>query len=150
MPKKYSFNIIDNKNEMPLDVDEEDLVKEPLDKFANNGNKNLKDYAFYYKGSLLKIDNSLRVKDSIFAQYEGKTINIIAMLLNGPISSSTEEEAKEPQKGQDKNEIQNEPQKNKENEVKDQSEEEPVRRKRINKMYYNDIICPKCKTSAII
>ena len=150
----YFFNIIDNKNKKnnvePDKRSEDDLIKDLLENFAKDRNKKLEDYAFYYKGSLIKIDEKLKIKDSIFAQYEGKSINIIAMLLTGPISSPTEEEGKEPQKGQDKNEIQNEPQKNKENEVKDQSEEEPVRRKRINKMYYNDIICPKCKTSAII
>ena len=150
----YFFNIIDNKykknNGEPDKRSEDDLIKDLLENFAKDRKKKLEDYAFYYKGSLIKIDEKLKIKDSIFAQYEGKSIYIIAMLLTGPISSSTEEEGKEPQKGQDKNEIQNEPQKNKENEAKDQSEEEPVRRKRINKMYYNDIICPKCKTSAII
>ena len=150
----HHFCFIDDKNKkFDYTEDEDRLVNELLKKFAEDRKKKPEDYAFYYKGSLLKPDDSLHIKDSIFAQNEGKpinTINIIAMLLTGPISSSTEEEGKEPQKGQDKNEIQNEPQKNKENEVKDQSEEEPVRRKRINKMYYNDIICPKCKTSAII
>ena len=150
MPDHHFCFIYDKNKQLDYTEDEDKLVNELLKKFADDRKKKPEDYAFYYKGSLLKIDNSLRVKDSIFAQYEGKTINIIAMLLTGPISSPTEEEGKEPQKGQDKNEIQNEPQKNKENEVKDTNEEEPVRRKRINKMYYNDIICPKCKTSAII
>ena len=150
MPDHHFCFIYDKNKQLDYTEDEDKLVNELLKKFADDRKKKPEDYAFYYKGSLLKPDDSLHIKDSIFAQNEGKSINIIAMLLTGPISSSTEEEGKEPQKGQDKNEIQNEPQKNKENEVKDQSEEEPVRRKRINKMYYNDIICPKCKTSAII
>ena len=150
MPDHHFCFIYDKNKQLDYTEDEDKLVNELLKKFADDRKKKPEDYAFYYKGSLLKPDDSLHIKDSILAQNEGKSINIIAMLLTGPISSSTEEEGKEPQKGQDKNEIQNEPQKNKENEVKDQSEEEPVRRKRINKMYYNDIICPKCKTSAII
>ena len=130
-----------------LGADEDALVEEPLENFAKEFQKKKEDYAFYYKGYLVKYEKSLKLKDSIFAQDEGKISNIIAMLLTGPISS---EEKDEPQESQDKNEIKDESQKKNETENKEQSDEPPIIRRRINKMYYNDIICPKCKTTAII
>ena len=147
----YSFCFYygkDNKDNNSLNIDEENaLVEEPLKEFAKDFQKKPEDYAFYYKGSEVKYEKSLKLKDSIFAPNEGKTTNIFAMLLTGPISS---EEKDEPEEGQDKNEIKDESQKKNEAENKEQSDEPPIIRRRINKMYYNDIICPKCKTTAII
>ena len=147
----YSFCFYygkDNKDKKSLDIDEENaLVEEPLKEFAKDFQKKPEDYAFYYKGSEVKYEKSLKLKDSIFAPNEGKITNIFAMLLTGPISS---EEKDEPEEGQDKNEIKDESQKKNEAENKEQSDEPPIIRRRINKMYYNDIICPKCKTTAII
>ena len=147
----YSFCFYygkDNKDNKSLNIDEENaLVEEPLKEFAKDFQKKPEDYAFYYKGSEVKYEKSLKLKDSIFAPNEGKTTNIFAMLLTGPISS---EEKDEPEEGQDKNEIKDESQKKNEAENKEQSDEPPIIRRRINKMYYNDIICPKCKTTAII
>ena len=147
----YSFCFYygkDNKDKKSLNIDEENaLVEEPLKEFAKDFQKKPEDYAFYYKGSEVKYEKSLKLKDSIFAPNEGKITNIFVMLLTGPISS---EEKDEPEEGQDKNEIKDESQKKNEAENKEQSDEPPIIRRRINKMYYNDIICPKCKTTAII
>ena len=156
----YVFKIFygekDKKGE-EYSAKDEDLVSEPLKNFVRTKEKTLEDFAFYYKGRPVKFENLLHIKDSIFSQNEGRKPNIIAININKkPVTLKKEIKKEEvtqikekKEKEENKNEIHinkiEEPEKN--NDIK---EENFVRRKRINKEYYNDIICPKCKTSAII
>ena len=145
MPK-YEFKIYFNKEELKYNGEDDELVIEPLQKFVNEQKKNLQDFNFYYRGSLIKPDNSLHIKDSIFSRNEGKTTIIIAVLLSGPISSPEKSsETKEEKDENEKEPVPEEPPKSEESENFLE-----LRRKRVNKIYYNDVICPKCKTTAII
>ena len=127
---------------------DDDLLSEPLSKFAKINNKSLEDFAFYYKGKPIKLDKLLHIKDSIFSQNEGnKPKNIMAININTK-SKLQKKETREKEGSQNvinRNESEKLPE-----ESQSDNEETFVRRRRINKEYYNDIICPKCKTSAII
>ena len=127
---------------------DDDLLSEPLSKFAKINNKSLEDFAFYYKGKPIKLDKLLHIKDSIFSQNEGnKPKNIMAININTK-SKPQKKETREKEDSQNvinRNESEKLPE-----ESQSDNEETFVRRRRINKEYYNDIICPKCKTSAII
>ena len=149
---EYTFKIFfDNKGE-DYKSEEDDLVSEPLINFAKDKKQKFEDFLFYYKGSLVKYDNSLHIKDSIFSQNGDQNPNIIALLLSpGKPTKKPEEKKnlKEDNKIIDKEEVDEE---NKEEEKKDDNEENKTakKRKKVNRQYYDDIICPKCKTSAII
>ena len=153
----YHFKIYFDQKQKDYIGDDEELLKEPLEKFANDNGKQLDDFQFYYKGSLISYENRLHIKDSIFSQNKGKKSNIIAIsIVPPPISPTLSEEEKEVveeklerKEEKEKNEIQQIQPKEAPKDEKDEIPKEPIRRK-VNKMYYNDVICPKCKTTAII
>ena len=146
---EYYIDIFYGKETIKKKKRYDDLVLDPLEEFAKENQKKLEDFAFYYKGSLVKYENNLQIKDSIFGKNEEKKTVIIAVLISSepiPFESSPEEKGDIKEK-QTKNKIQGE-----DNLEDDEDEEDRYYgiRKRINKIYYNDIICPKCKTTAII
>jgi hypothetical protein len=162
----YVFKIYFNKKGEEYACDDDDYVSEPLSKFAKDKNKELEEFLFYYKGALVKYDNSIHIKDSIFSQNEGKISNIIAVLISPLPSSSISEEDNNSEEEKNikesegqKNEIKEEEKEEEKTEEKKEEREKKVegdtpdgneRRRRTNREYYNDIICPKCKTTAII
>ena len=120
-------------------VDSEDLISEPLKKFAEDKNRHLEDFEFYFNSSLIEYQGPIKIKDSIFNSSPDQTIEILAI----PKPPSE-------QKG-NQSEIQNQMDiEIKEEENDNEDFPEPKGRKKVNRTYYNDIICPKCKTSAII
>lgn len=158
----YVFKIFLDKKGEEYACQDDDLVTDPLERFAQSKNKKLEDFLFYYRGSLISYVVSQRIKNSIFSQNEGKITNIIAVQVSPvPTSSTSPEETKElkekrenlkpgEEEAIEKNEIVSS-----ENEEIKEGEEYPPSSgytgpKRINKVYYNDVICPKCFTTAII
>lgn len=96
----------------------------------------MQDFAFYYKSSLIKdSEYKIRINDSIFGESKSKKFVIFATHLRL-------EESKE-KKTEEKNTIIIEEKK----EAKEVKKEEKEEKK---KEFYYDIVCPECKTSAII
>ena len=169
--QNYVFKIFfDGKGE-EFACQDEDLVTEPLEKFSKEKGKKLEDFVFYYKGSLVKYEASIHLKDSVFSQNAGKISNILAMLI-APTKQEKQEKEEREEKNSEEEESQPETKRNvislyeddeekdKEeiegNKIEEEKKEEEkketkiVREKKINREYYNDIICPKCLTTAII
>ena len=138
----YCFKIHckgEEKEEIIIEQDSEDLISEPLKKFAEDKNRHLEDFEFYFNSSLIEYQGPIKIKDSIFNSSPDQTIEILAI----PKPPSV-------QKG-NQSEIQNQMDiEIKEEENDNEDFQEPKGRKKVNRTYYNDIICPKCKTSAII
>ncbi len=130
----FQFRFNGATKDIPCQFDE--IVNEPLSKFAKFEKKNLQDFAFYYKSSLIKdSEYKIRINDSIFGESKSKKFVIFATHLRL-------EESKE-KKTEEKNTIIIEEKK----EAKEVKKEEKEEKK---KEFYYDIVCPECKTSAII
>ena len=114
----------------------EEPIENALKQFARSEKKELRDFAFYYKGSY--IDYTMSVSESVFTDKEIPKFNIFAVLLQ---SEKTQEKPKETtqKETKEKNEIVIE-------EKKETKESIPE----PEKENYYDIICPDCKTTAII
>ena len=114
----------------------EEPIENALKQFARSEKKELRDFAFYYKGSY--IDYTMSVSESVFTDKEITQFNIFAVLLQ---SEKTQEKPKETtqKETKEKNEIVIE-------EKKETKESIPE----PEKENYYDIICPECKTTAII
>ena len=118
-----------------LKFEKDSKIKELLETFSKQLRKELKEFVFYYKGSKINYENSEKISNSSFNS-EDKCFNIFAVPLT-PISEIKEIE-------DDKYEDED-----KDEEKEDKEEEKNIRMK-VDKEKYNDIICPYCKTSAII
>ena len=99
---------------------------EQLTKFASSKNKKLDDFLFFNNGSLINVSENILIKDISTGETPKEELNIF--VLNKPVSVS---------------EI-------KKTEIKNKEIENIQIYRRKNEVYYNDIICPKCETSAII
>ena len=137
---KFDYN---NKQTQPFTCLEDEKIEGPFGKFASSENKSIEDFAFYYKTFLIKdFDKSLN--KTIFSNSGKKEIMILAILLK--LDKSKEENAKEKKETipeEKKVEKKEEPKEEK----KEEKEEEP--KKEVLENYF-DVICPECKTSAII
>ena len=76
-----TFVIFYNKEKKEYSNDMDDLVKETLNKFVKSYKSQLKDFIFYYKGTLLNEKHyKSRIKDSIFGNKKNdENINLIAI-----------------------------------------------------------------------
>ena len=131
-----TFNFLLDGKEKPITCQNDDLISEPFKEFAKTLNKNLEDFAFYYKASQI-FDYSQRINQSIFSNSEIKKFNILVFLL--PSEESTQEETEESNRINIKE--------SKKEETKEKNEESIKKEK---PEFYNDVICPECRTSAII
>ena len=143
----YQIKIHYEKKEEQFDMMEEELIENSLSDFAKAQKKKIDDFAFYYKGIAInyKDSNKNHVKE-IFGDERGEGIvfHVFAFLISGsPKKKIKEPEKVEEKKAPEMNKIEEEkkPEENKEKEEVKQFERE--------KKYF-DIICPECKTSAII
>ena len=128
-----------------------DNLKEHFSSFAMQYKEKLEDFIFFYKGTIVNYKNSdnenIKISDTIFGNSKSKQFNIFAVLMTEK-SSSSEEEYKETR--QDQNQIlPEETSFDKSSDFRGESYFPEIRRK-INKQYYNDIVCPICETTAII
>ena len=138
----YQIKIHYEKKEEQFDMMEDELIENSLSDFAKAQKKNIDDFDFYYKDIAInyKDSNKNHVRE-IFGDERGEGIVF-------DIFATLKEKIKEPEKVEEKkapemNKIEEEkkPEENKEKEEVIQIERE--------KKYF-DIICPECKTSAII
>ena len=132
------FKIYYEKGEPPISLayKEDTLIEDIFKEFSRNVNKDLKDLVFYYKGSQIKYGNSEKINKSIFKAGD-KDFNIFAVSLT-TISSEKVGEKEEEEDLEDKENPEGE------------TEKEKKERLKVDREKYNDIICPYCKTSAII
>ena len=137
---KFDYN---NKQTQPFTCGEDEKIEGPFGKFASSENKSIEDFAFYYKTFLIKdFDKSLN--KTIFSNSGKKEIMILAILLK--LDKSKEENAKEK-----KETIPEEKKVEKKEEPKEEKKEKKDQgpKKEVLENYF-DVICPECKTSAII
>ena len=74
----YLFSIhCEGGEKEEFEQDSEDLITEPLEKFAKKKNLTLKDFDFYFNNSLIDYQNPIKIKDSVFSSNEGQTIDIL-------------------------------------------------------------------------
>ena len=122
-----------------------DSLEDSLKEFTNAENKKLDDFVFYYKGSLIQNNSSLGLNDIFQITESNSTFNIFAYLIS--MNKTIEKE----KSSIEKNEIK-EIRENKESNIESSLEsktESKTEEKKKNKYYY-DVICPECKTTAII
>ena len=142
----YQIKIHYEKKEEQFDMMEEELIENSLSDFAKAQKKKIDDFAFYYKGTAIdyKVSNKNHVMEIFGEEKEEKVFHVFAFLISGsPKKKIKEPEKVEEKKAPEMNKIEEEkkPEENKEKEEVKQFERE--------KKYF-DIICPECKTSAII
>jgi len=152
--RKFIFHYLENddkKQKFDIDCNKDDLINEPVYKFLKKVEHMTKDYAFYFNGSLLNYEDKIHIKD----KFSGSdTVNIVAF----PLRKMTDKKA-EINSGETTTTSQISIPVN-QNENKDITSEvkqevkptEKIEEKKEveEKKHYNDIICPFCKTSAII
>ncbi len=131
------FKIYYKKGEDPISLSypEDTLIEDIFKDFSGKVKKDLKDLVFYYKGSQIKYGNSEKINKSIFKAGD-KDFNIFAVSLTTISSEKVGEKEEEDLE-------------DKENPEGD-TEKEKKERLKVDREKYNDIICPYCKTSAII
>ena len=106
-----------------------------LSKFASSKNKKLDDFFFFINGTLMNINESLLIKDSFQGETSKEELNIFALKKPSLIQIHAEDPAPIPNLNYNIEKIE---------------DLENFARKKVNKIYYNDIVCPKCETTAII
>ena len=128
-----------------------DLLVEHFSNFANKYKKNEGDFIFLYKGSVIYYKNpatsaKIKISDTIFGNSQSKQFNIFAVLITSPISTSEKEKN---DTYPEQNDLQSDTASNYRSEENGDTILPEIRRK-INKQYYIDVVCPKCETTAII
>ena len=114
-----------------------------LSKFASSKNKKIDDFFFFINGTLMNINESLLIKDSFQGETSKEELNIFALKKPNLNQIHAEDPAPIPNLNYNINEI--------EEKIEEKIEDlENFARKKVNKIYYNDIVCPKCETTAII
>ena len=127
-----------------------DLLVEHFSNFAKKFKKSEDDFIFLYRGSVVNYKNpatnaKIKINDTIFGNSQSKLFNIFAILITSPPSSEEEKKDTSPEQ----NEIQSKEESNYSFQGESEYDLHEIRRK-INKQYYLDIVCPKCETTAII
>ena len=152
--RKFIFHYLENddkKQKFDIDCNKDDLINEPVYKFLKKVEHMTKDYAFYFNGSLLNYEDKIHIKD----KFSGSdTVNIVAFPLRKMIDKKAEinsgETTTTSQISIPVNQNEN---KDITSEVKQEvkpTEKIEEKKEVEEKKHYNDIICPFCKTSAII
>jgi len=122
-----------------------DSLEDSLKEFTNAENKKLDDFVFYYKGSLIQNNSSLGLNDIFQITESNSTFNIFAYLIS--MNKTIEKETSSIEKNEIK-EIGENKESNIESSLESKTESKTEEKKK-NKYYY-DVICPECKTTAII
>jgi len=141
----FKFHL--NKTSEDYTCQNDDQIIQPFEKFAKDQNKELKDFAFYYRSSLIKdSEYTTSINKSIFGNTKAKKFDIFVVLLQLEESKKKRPEEKNEiiiEKKIETKEEKKEPKEEKKETKEEKKEEE-------KKEFYYDIICPECKTSAII
>ena len=142
------------KEKETISYQDDDRLEDKLKDSIKDKGLKPSDFNFYYRGSLINYSNNIKIKDTIFGGEDSKEeYNIFAVCLLSPPKKkkkATKKEEKEyDQVTEDKNEIKDDTEKKDEIKTEKTEETSSIRRKK-NRFYYNDIICPICETTAII
>ena len=141
----FKFHL--NKTSENLTCQDDDKIIQPLRQFAKVQNKELKDFAFYYRSSLIKdSEYTTSINKSIFGNTKAKKFDIFVVLLQLEESKKKKPEEKNEiiiEKKIETKEEKKEPKEEKKETKEEKKEEE-------KKESYYDIVCPECQTSAII
>ena len=141
----FKFHL--NKTSDDFTCQGDDKIMLPLKKFAESQNKELKDFAFYYRSSLINDSEfTTRINESIFGNTKAKKFDIFVVLLQLEESKKKKPEEKNEIIIEKKIETKEEKKETKE-EKKETKEEKKEEEKKES---YYDIVCPECQTSAII
>ena len=165
---KFKFHF-EKKPDQIIDWKDTDNISEPFKEYSRKIKEDKEELIFYYKGSSFKYQDSLKnkfFKEEVFGQINPeKAINIFAFplrktkKLSSPLKLSTSDVKTElPNSLSSINIIkeENENKKGNEKEKKDNLAlskgitNEVKEEKRIEKEFFNDVLCPHCSTSAIL
>ena len=157
---QLTFEIFFNKDQKrECHCETDDLLSKPLSDFASSESKKIEDFFFFYKGALIDVSKNENIKDTIFGNSGKDKFKIFALPLTPiqvPKSVPIKIEQELPEKKPNEIELNSITKPTKEiiietkEEKRDEYEEPSQIRRKINKVYYNDIVCPKCETTAII
>ena len=130
------FKIHYEKGEPPISLSyqADTLIEDIFKEFSRKVKKKLEDLVFYYKGSQIKYGKSEKINKSVFKAGD-KDFNIFAVSLTTMFSKKVKEKEEDLQE---------------EKKPEGDSEKEKKERIKVDREKYTDIICPYCKTSAII
>jgi len=141
--KFHYLNNNENNSFLLINCTEDDYISELINKFMQGINSKEKEFIFYYNGLKLNHKEKINIKDKFCKKKFKDIINIFAFSLRRIIKKVDNKKKKEfiepiPYK--------EEKEKPKELIIDKKEKEKVVKEKNI----FNDIICPICKTSAII
>ena len=139
---QFKFHYL-NKNEkksfLLISCNENDYISELISKFIYGINSKEKELIFYYNGSKINYKEMIHIKDKFSKKKYNDIINIFVFSLRRIIKSDNNNENKSIEAISYKEEKENSKAL-----INDKKEKDKT------KNIYNDIICPICKTSAII
>ena len=146
--RKFIFHYLENddkKQKFDIDCSKDELINEPVNKFLKKVEHISKDYAFYFNGSLLNYEDKIHIKD----KFSGSdTVNIVAFPLRKMTNKKAETNSDQTTTT---SQISIPVNQNENKDITSEVKQEVKPTEKIEeKEYYNDIICPFCKTSAII
>ena len=155
--RQFNFHYLkddENKRSYPISCDKDEFINEPIKKFLSTVGSSPSELAFYFNGSLLNYEDNIHIKD----KFSGSgAVNIVAFPLYKMIEYNKKEKKIEENLSDmyqiSKPVIKKEDQTTKTDDVKKEvkSTEKIEEEKKVEeKQYYNDIVCPFCKSSAII
>ena len=131
MPEfKIHYKIGDKKKTYEKSYKKDSSIEELLKAFSDSINKDLNDLVFFYRGKKIEYKNSEKINNSVFESID-KDLNIVAVSFSPILEESQIQEEEKENNNEEKKEIKK-------------------KRRKVNKDFYNDIICPICQTSAII
>ena len=122
-----------------------DSLEDSLKEFTNAENKKLDNFVFYYKGSLIQNNSSLGLNDIFQITESNSTFNIFAYLISMNKTVEKEKDSIEKNEIKETKEIK---ESNIESSLENKIEVQKEEKKKIK--YYYDVICPVCKSTAII
>ena len=141
-----TFKIHYNKKVIKSSCSESDLLEDSLKVFTNAEKKNLDDFVFYHNGSLIQYSSSNKLNNIFHITESNRTFNLFAYLIS--INEKTEKEKSSTEKNEIKEIKASNEESNKELDKENKTEVKTKNKKKIKR--YLDVICPECKTTAII
>ena len=134
-----------NKKVINYSCDESNSLEDSLKEFTNAENKNLEDFVFYYKGSLIQNNSSIGLNNIFHITESNRTFKVFAYLIS--MNKKTEKVKNLIEKNEIK-ETKEIKESNIELNLESKTDVKAEDKKKIK--YYYDVICPECKTTAII
>ena len=134
-----------NKKVIDCSCNESNSLEDSLKEFTNAENKNLEDFVFYYKGSLIQNNSSIGLNNIFHITESNRTFKVFAYLIS--MNKKTEKVKNLIEKNEIK-ETKEIKESNIELNLESKTDVKAEDKKKIK--HYYDVVCPECKTTAII